>query len=772
MIRIALFFFTILPLSIFGQEELMELNFWDFIDAEKTMNVDGSYPAIVPGVIHLDLMSLTNSDFYQGNFEHSEYAKWIENTDWIYSTHFEMDGWSFSKENEAGLNAELVFEGIDTYADIYFNDSLVLQTNNMFRKWIIPVNKIYKDGMNTVTIHFKSPLNYNRENVKNAPYELPSGNELADLKVSAYTRKAAYQFGWDFGPRFVTCGIWRPCYLRLWKDFRIDDYYVTTESISGNKALMNFHCTIECDQKQNENLELEFMGKFIEINLDSGKNEIQFYHEIDDAKLWHPNGHGEAYLYKSEMQILKNREEVLLTKSIDFAIRTIELINEPDSIGTSFYFKVNGKPIFIKGSNYIPQDLFLPRVTSEQTYRLLNQVKDANMNMIRVWGGGIYEEDNFYRVCDELGIMVWQDFMFANSMYPNTKEFHENVEAEIVDNVKRLRNHPCIALWCGNNEIEVAWHNWGWQKQFGYSEKDSTEIWENYLSIFHELIPKKLKELDSTRAYIPSSPQSNWGTKENFNHGAMHYWGVWHGKEDLDSFKTNVGRFMVEYGFQSYPLEDWLEATIENNINPDDEIFKNRQKSYIGDVLIEKEIQKYFGDLQSFSDWLWASEFIQSQALKIAIQSHRLAAPHCMGTLFWQLNDCWPGASWSIIDYYGNEKIAYQEVRKLYSPVIAIVDTTKDVLSVSVISDIDFSGALTIGINKTEDDDLIKTFILNFTIKANETKKLWSIKIKKYLKKYPASEYDILLRIPIDPSQGFGFTDNFYFRKLAIDEIY
>jgi len=456
---------------------------------------------------------------------------------------------------------------------------------------------------------------------------------------------------------------------------------------------------------------------------------------------------------------------------VNFAVRKVELVNEKDSIGTSFYFRVNGKSVYAKGANYIPQDMFLPRVTNEQTHKLLELVELSGMNMLRVWGGGIYESDYFYQQCDLRGILVWQDFMFANSMYPATKEFHQNVTAEIEDNVKRLRNHPCIVLWCGNNEIEVAWQNWGWQKQFEYSASDSTEIWNNYTSLFHELIPSKLKELDPSRSYIPSSPQSNWGKPENFNHGAMHYWGVWHGKEPIENYKSNVGRFMVEYGFQSYPIYDYLSKTLApDQIHRDSSAFKNRQKSYIGDGLMDAEIQKYFGNLDII-DWLWASQFVQARALKTAIVAHRLKAPHCMGTLFWQLNDCWPGASWSVLDYYQNEKLAHKEIQKWFSPVIAVFEEENDYYSVKLHSDQNFSGVLVISAYHDETGEMIKTDAVAFTIDALETKLAWTFPIKKFRKKIDLSK--LRFEISVKTNEGEEvFNDQFLMRKLRIDEIY
>ncbi len=323
--------------------------------------------------------------------------------------------------------------------------------------------------------------------------------------------------------------------------------------------------------------------------------------------------------------------------------------------------------MFMKGANYIPQDVFLPRVEKGQYERLISQVKRANMNMIRVWGGGIYEEDIFYDLCDKNGILVWQDFMFAGSLYPDDDEFKTNIKEEVKENIQRLRSHPCLAVWCGNNEIEVAWKNWGWQKQYGYSSQDSIEIWSNYQSIFQEMIPDLVTQYHPESNYTSTSPLSNWGTPENFNHSSMHYWGVWHGREPFEAFENNVGRFMSEYGFQSFPELKTLQKVIpDSSLYWDSPALKHRQKSYIGNGLILKHINQYYAEPESFEDFLRLSQETQAKGMGMAIQSHIDGYPHCMGSLFWQLNDCWPGPSWSVLDYYGNKKAAYQVVKEKF----------------------------------------------------------------------------------------------------------
>jgi beta-mannosidase len=658
-----LFILTILVLGSCSNSEIeevqeilpIELNGeWEF----HYYKTDKWYPAKVPGVIHTDLLAnkLIDDPFWGNNESKLE---WIENMEWQYQKTFEVNAEQIQDDN-----IEIEFEGLDTYADVKLNGELIISSNNMFREWKADIKKLLVIGENKLQITFTSPSFYNKHDYDHYPYELPSGCETLDPKMSSFTRKAAYHFGWDWAPRFVTCGIWKPIKINSWNDARVIDIYCTTKSISKNEAIITTQITIESSKNEEKECFLEINGEKIAKNIKKGLNLINYEFKVKDPELWWCNGMGTPHLNDLHV-VLFQGENVINQKDIRYGIRTIELVNEKDSIGTSFYFKLNGKPVFMKGANYIPQDMFLPRVTNSQYEKLLSDVAAANMNMLRVWGGGIYENDFFYDLCDEKGILVWQDFMFAGSMYPVDSAFLDNIEQEVKDNIIRLRNHPSIALWCGNNEIEVAWENWGWQKQYNYSPSDSLEIWSGYTSVFHDLIPTLCNELDPSRNYTPSSPSSNWGTAENFNHGSMHYWGVWHGKEPFENFEKNVGRFMVEYGFQSFPNMETIKTfASDSSLYLESETMKNRQKSYIGNGLITNHIEQYYDTPKNFEEFVAASQKTQAKGMQMAIRAHINNQPHCMGSLFWQLNDCWPGPSWSIIDYYGNKKVAYDVVKE------------------------------------------------------------------------------------------------------------
>ena len=654
-------------------------------------------PAYVPGCVHLDLLrnNIIQNPFYENN---ELKQRWIEYENWEYLTEFNL-----SSEEHSNQHIELEFEGLDTRADVYLNDSLLIKADNMFRSWKVEVKNQLKIGKNKLKVIFYSPVNYYKDQVNDYPHRLPSGCETVEVQVGPFIRKAACHFGWDWGPRFVTCGIWKPVRLNFWNKSRIKN--INCSTIQNNGEPVSVEVQVEVESSEEGKVGIAINGEKQDVKLDSGVNYVTTTLEYSTHDLWWPNGFGDQTLQTIHVELYDSLQTIQ-EKSIQYGVTTIELVNEPDSIGTSFYFKVNGEPIFIKGANYIPQDVFLTRVTDEDYEKLILQAKQANFNMLRVWGGGVYEKDIFYDLCDKHGILVWQDLMFAGSMYPITESFRRNVLEEVKENVIRLRNHPCLALWCGNNEIEVAFNNWGWQGQFGWNQSDSEALWGGYQSLFQDAIPRLLKKESPLINYVSTSPLSNWGKVENFNHGSMHYWGVWHGKESFKNFKKNVPRFMVEYGFQSFPDSTALSSSIgPDHFSLDDTVMKNRQKSYIGNDLIVLHSEELFGKASSFSDFIKNSQKTQAVAYKTAIKYHRLNRKHCMGTLFWQFNDCWPGPSWSVIDYYKNEKPAFDAVSDMYRPLVAFVELINDSIKVTAVSDQANTAFVTLTVTAQSDND-------------------------------------------------------------------
>ncbi len=385
------------------------------------------------------------------------------------------------------------------------NDSLLLLADNMFREWTINCKPYLIAGENKLLVRFTSPVVIDSINAAKLSYQLPDKR--------AFSRKAPYQYGWDWGPRFVTSGIWKPVYIRAWNNARLSGLHVVQNKIGTDSAFLTAKFEIESLQDQHCKLEIKNEKNLLietRIHLTKGFTIIPLDFIIPNPLLWWPNGSGEQNLYNLSFSIKTGNSIDSINEQI--GLRTIELITEKDSIGESFFFRVNGQPVFMKGANYIPQDNFPARVTDEKYRQTIQSAVDANMNMLRVWGGGIYENDIFYDLCDNAGILVWQDFMFACTMYPGDTAFIENVRQEAIHQVKRLRNHPSIALWCGNNEVDEGWHNWGWQKALSYSVSDSTEIWNNYLKIFEKILPEAVSLYSPYTPYIPSSPQNRLGT--------------------------------------------------------------------------------------------------------------------------------------------------------------------------------------------------------------------------------------------------------------------
>jgi len=543
-------------------------NDWQFKQVGKTQ----WYPATVPGTVHTDLLNnkLIPDPFYRNN---ENKLQWISQTDWVYKTVFNIDEATFRKQH-----IELVFEGLDTYADVYFNGKKILSADNMFRTWKLDVKPFIKQQGNQLYVVFKSANRIADSLVKTSPLIHPCENSRN------YVRKAQYNFGWDFAPKLTTCGIWRKVTLEAWDFF-------SNEEIKG----------------------------IIDTTIHAKPKNI------------------------------------------------IALVQQPDSIGQSFYFTIDGKPTFIKGANWVPADLFLPRVTKIKYRSLLLAAKEAGINMLRVWGGGIYEDDAFYDLCDSLNIMVWQDFMFAGAMYPSDASFMENIKQEAIDNIKRLSHHPCIAIWCGNNEVDEAWHNWAWQKQFHLSPTDSGRLWDGYKKLFHKLLPALVKQY-SKQPYIATSPLNAWGRQESMTHGDSHYWGVWWGLEPITKYKEKIPRFMSEYGMQSLPnIESIQQFALPIDFDTASTVMKAHQKHPTGYKNLAIYLKQNNLIANNFQQYILATQTLQSMALETAINAHINAQPKCMGTMLWQFNDCWPGASWSIVDYYGRKKKAYFTVKKLYT---------------------------------------------------------------------------------------------------------
>lgn len=355
-------------------------------------------------------------------------------------------------------------------------------------------------------------------------------------------------------------------------------------------------------------------------------------------------------------------------KTNETKTQNIALIREKDSIGESFYFTINHKPSYIIGANWVPADVFLPRITRNKYRQLLVAAKEAGIQMLRVWGGGIYEQNDFYELCDSLGLLVWQDFMFAGAMYPADSQFLSNVEAELRDNITRLRAYQCIVLWCGNNEIDEAWHNWGWQKQFNLSPADSATLWKDYQYLFHQKIPDLLNELDPQRPYVTTSPIYGWGREQSMTDGDSHYWGVWWGLQPKEVFCDKVPRFMSEMGMQAMPNFESIQQFVPTSQQfLFSTVLLSHQKHPTGFETIDHYLKQEKMSYTDIKSYIQATQTLQAKVLHTALQAQYYSQGRCMGSLWWQWNDCWPVCSWSIVDYYGNAKRSYRTLKQFTS---------------------------------------------------------------------------------------------------------
>ncbi|MEI8085068.1 MAG: glycoside hydrolase family 2 protein [Paludibacter sp.] len=653
--------------------------------------------AVVPGCVHTDLLRNKQipDPFYRTN---EKDLQWIDKKDWEYKTTFEISEQTIKNEN-----LELVFKGLDTFADVYLNEQKVLSADNMFREWVVDAKKFLHVGKNDLRIYFHSPIVIGLELKKENGFKLIGSNDQAeagglkkDETLSSFIRKAPYHFGWDWGPRFVTSGVWQPVFIRAWSSVKMQDFYVQQTSLTDKLAKLNGQIEVQSTKNQTSIVEISNNGKLLSkltVSLKQGSNILNLPFEIINPKRWWTNGLGEAYLYKLTAAVRTENSEDKQTREI--GLRTLKLIQKKDSIGHSFYFELNGVPVFAKGENHIPNDMFADRVTKEVYDWEIGTAVKSNLNMLRVWGGGIYEDDYFYQLCDRNGILIWQDFMFACGIYPGNEKFLNSVTQEANYQVKRLRNHSCIALWCGNNEIDVAIQHynktggWGWKKD--YTEAQNQQNWMAYDTIFNHILAKTVQTLAPKIPYWQSSPSSiipfQHANDQNKN-GDVHYWGVWWGKHPFEKYADNIGRFMSEYGFQSFPELESIKkyATIED-YDIESEVMRHHQRSKIGNVTIKNYMDMYYQKPTDFQKFIYVGQVLQAYGIQFAIESHRRAMPYNMGSLVWQINDCWPVASWSSSDYYHRWKALQYEIKRSFEPVIISAYVKGENTSVKIVSD-------------------------------------------------------------------------------------
>lgn len=732
---------------------------WQF----RQFNVGNWLDATVPGTVHTDLraQNLIEDPFYSTN---ERDLQWIDKKDWEYQSTISVEQNLLEQDR-----IELIFHGLDTYADVYLNEQKILSTDNMFRTYRKDIKAYLTAGDHRLRIHFKSPIETDLPKLVAQGYGLPAANDDSEMgglgkqKISVFARKAPYHYGWDWGPRFVTSGIWKDVELVAWSDIKITDFYLNQHNISVERAELT--AELELESVSNWSGELAISTDDLvwkqAVELVPGTNKLKLDLTIDQPKLWWSRGLGAPNQYTFVAQLSGDNQEIT-EKTVTTGLRSVRLVRDKDEAGQSFYFELNGVAVFAKGANHIPNDSFITEVTEERYRYEVESAVAANMNMLRVWGGGIYEADTFYRLCDEHGLLVWQDFMFACSMYPGDQVFLDNVEQEAIDAVKRLRNHPSIVLWCGNNEIDLAWAHfnehagWGWKND--YDESTREKIWSDYKKIFHDVLVNVTEEYAPHEPYWPSSPMVSL-TDDIDQHaskvtgsGDMHYWEVWHAEKPFEEYKQNVGRFMSEYGFQSFPeLRTVNTFAEESDYAIDSEIMLHHQKNGAGNQLIRTYMESYLPKPKDFPAFLYMSQILQAEGIQQAIEAHRQQMPYCMGTLYWQINDCWPVASWSSIDYYGRWKALHYFAKNSFKDEAIIFDQTEAELTVFIVSDkLETKQAeleLTLQLLSGEK---ISEQVIRIVVKANQSTQVTTIKLTDLVKDYNRAELVLTGRLLID----------------------
>ena len=623
---------------------------------------------------------ILDSMFVRQNEKQLEY---FDNMHWTYSAVFKVD----KRQRKKDL-AILNLENVDGNCDIYINKKHVAHLNNSFISYHLEIGKNLKKGKNKLEMRF-SPKD----------------------SIRMRQRSPQYLYGWDWYPKTLAPHI-GAIYLSFENDVPVIEYAnIQTKNldihndgtVNGN-MLLNIHFRKPLKEKHNLILKNETNDFAYSVNYEynireelnpNGTCDYQLEFQIDNAKLWWPNLMGEQNLYSVSLCLDNTINDIYTTT---FGIRTIELVQEKDSIGQSFYFKVNGWPFFAKGANYI--------MTYDNTDEDIFYAAAANMNMLRVWGGSDYGDEEFYNLCDKLGIMVWQDFPFACEMYPTDKDFIDNVFCEVQQNLWRITAHPSLALFCGNNEIWEGWNNWGWKE----NSKDSSQAVKDYNYLFKDVLSSLCKEYAPTINYIHSSPVNyGWGNKQSLKSGDCHYWGVWWADSNFETYTHKIGRFMSEYGFQGAMNQETAQIFCSLPYTKDNKDFAIHEKHPRGFGLIDNRLKEWFPKAKTDDEYISFSQAAQQEALKMAIESYRINKPYCMGSLFWQYNEPYPCIGWGCLDYSGVPKPAYYTAKMAYQPVIFAIDKRLgDTIKVYACSDLLFDTTITYSLKILNEKDLIK----------------------------------------------------------------
>ena len=637
-------------------------------DSSEWMN------ATVPGSMYNDLINAGKlaDPFYRDN---EKKATELSFYDYEYTTNFAVD--SKLKNCDRIL---LCCDGLDTIAEIFINGVKASDAYNMHTGHEVEIKQFLKSGENNISIIFRSASDYVTKKYR----ETPIYGASESMKGISYLRKAHYMFGWDWGPVMPDCGIWRDIYIKGFISCKLNNVLIKQEHKDSN-VLVTVDIMIEDWGNSNASVRTVIENPMGEIvasldNIYENKAHVTF--EINNPKLWWPKGYGGQPLYKVTVELLC--ADIITDKSeYKIGLRTITVNQKDDCWGKSFAIEVNGIEIFAMGADYIPEDNLLSRNMRNKTKKLIENCVKANFNCLRVWGGGFYPEDYFYDLCDEYGIIVWQDLMFACALYKFTKEFKNNISHEVSYNLKRIRHHASLGLICGNNEMEWACVEW-------QMENFTPQLKADYIKQYEVLLPEIVAENAPDTFYWPSSPSSggSFDKPNDENYGDMHDWSVWHGREPFTHFRKKYPRFMSEFGMESFPSI----KTIESFTEPSDRniftyVMESHQKCLSGNEKIMYYISQYYKFPKDFCSILYLSQLVQAEGLRYGVEHWRRNRGRCMGAIYWQLNDCWPVASWSSIDYFGRWKALHYYAKRFFSPILVSALETGSEVSLYVTND-------------------------------------------------------------------------------------
>ena len=618
---------------------------------------------------------------------------------------------------------ELIFLGLDTICDIYVNGVKIASTKNMHRRYVFDVKNLVRVGKNHIKLDFKSPTKY-FEKMDKLHFLRTNGETILG---APHLRKALYMSGWDWGPTLPDMGIFRPVLFEAYDDDKIESIFVYQNHQNGEVTL-----DIEVETRHNKecDIEIEIDGKTLKLNKDK-KTTVK----IDNPRLWWAVGYGEQNLYKLTAKILKNGAPVD-EKTQSIGLRTLTVSTERDETGSEFCFVLNGVKIFAMGANYVPIDNLLSRITPNRIEAHIKSALDANFNCIRIWGGGYYPEDYFYDLCDKYGLIVWQDTMVACCNIWLNDEMEKELTEETIYNLKRLRSHPSLGLWCGNNEMEVAvmyWDGYGW---------DDPVVKADYLKLYENILPSLLKEYAPQTFYWQASPSSggNFDDPDCPTRGDCHFWEVWHGSKPFTEYRKHKFRFCSEYGFESYPsiktIKTFAKDTDMDYLSP---VMLNHQKLKGGNEKILMYLIQTYKDPKTFEELVYASQLVQADAIKYGVEHFRRNRGYTMGSIYWQFNDCWPVASWSSVDSLGRYKALHYKAKRFYAPVLMSVFAEENEVTINISNETmhDFDGKIKIYFCDTS------LGILDEYINEISTKRLSSKDVVKidYTPKNKNSEY-------------------------------